>query len=66
MLSLNMIILSPRATTHMYTLRKNKHGLLIRALLPVDFIHIFQDHFIDTGAIVWLPRYQWSNSDGYG
>ena len=31
-----------------------------------DFNHILQGCFTGTGAILWLPRCQWSNPDGYG
>ena len=30
------------------------------------FTHIFQGCFTGTGAIIWLPQYQWSNPEGYG
>ena len=30
------------------------------------FIHIHQDCFAGTGAIVRLPQWQWSKPDGYG
>ena len=30
-----------------------------------SFTHIFQGYFTGTGAIIWLPRCQWSNPEGY-
>ena len=40
--------------------------MLCCGLLLVDFIHIFQGYFTGTGAIIWLPQWQWSNPIGYG
>ena len=34
-------------------------------LVPVDFTHILQGYFTSTGAIIWLPQWQWSNSEEY-
>ena len=31
----------------------------------LDFTHILQSYFTDTGAIIWLPQCQWSNPEGY-
>ena len=32
----------------------------------LPFVHILQGCFTGTGAIIWLPLCQWSNSEGYG
>ena len=31
----------------------------------LSFIHILQGCFTATGAIIWLPQWQWSNPEGY-
>ena len=32
----------------------------------MDLTHILQGHFTGTGAIIWLPQYQWNNPEQYG
>ena len=34
-------------------------------LVTVDFTHILQDYFIATGALLWVPRWQWINHEEY-
>ena len=34
--------------------------------LKVDFTHIFHGRFTVTGAIIWLPQWQWNNLEKYG
>ena len=31
-----------------------------------QFTPMVQGYFTDTGAIIWLPQYQWSNPEQYG
>ena len=31
----------------------------------LNFTHILQGNFTGTGAIIWLPQFQWSNPDKY-
>ena len=57
-------------------LKKYAHGFAVLCFVVVmqsflmnsheAFIHIHQGCFAGTGAIVRLPRCQWSKSDGYG
>ena len=50
---------------------KYAHGPLfavcfILHLVLADITHILQGYFTGTGAIIWLPQYQWSNPEEYG
>ena len=34
--------------------------------ISINFTHLLQSCFTDTGAIIWLPQCQWSNPERYG
>ena len=55
---------SHRLCTRFYcALLRSYHQFLVDSCDP--FTHILQGCFTDTGALLWLPQYQWSHSDGY-
>ena len=58
--------LAPLVTRVQY-IPRNMHTVLSFIMNSREvFIHIHQDCFAGTGAIVRLPQCQWSNPDGYG
>ena len=68
--------MAPCRTKHTVYPKKYAHGFAVLCFVVVMqsfimnshevFIHIHQDCFAGTGAIVRLPQRQWSKPDGYG
>ena len=66
----------PSTVRHTVYRNKYAHGFVVLCFVVVMqsfimnshevFIHIHQDCFAGTGAIVRLPQCQWSKPDGYG
>ena len=74
----NWICFNIQEQSYQYTVypKKYAHGFVVLCFVVVMqsfimnshevFIHIHQDCFAGTGAIVRLPQCQWSKPDGYG